>query len=610
LKQRVTQLIERFANTYPNCRYVVSSRVAGYTGLGANYHVATIREFRLADVRQFLLNWYQIIAVNKYGPGHHALEHAKSRTANLVSAIEQNSAIQDLAINPLMLTVIALIHKDLEATSLPSQRAELYEKALDVLIYTWEEAKVGIQQPTIGGRQMTAVQKRLILQTVALQMQENRTREIDLNRLQEILRDELNQLYQDTDDVVSIESEFTKLLEERAGILVARSRGIYGFSHLTFQEYLAGCAIANKNNYIEYTLERVADSWWRETILLEAGYLSLHGREKVSQLVQAIADHSVEPSQYHNTVLALGCINDVGEGGIEAKVKIDVQNKLQKATNLPLEGKEKGALIEAVNIRGLAISALQQAGMGYWSALYGEPEWVTIKAGPFQMGGDGEYEGKLVHTIALPEFQIARVPITNAQYLIFVNDTQQKPPRHWEDGKIPAGLEGHPVVHVSWHDAIRYCDWLSEKTGNRVTLPSEAEWEKAAGWNAVKREKRVFPWGNDFNQYYLNCKELGVGTTTPVGIFEEGSSPYGVLDMSGNAWEWTRSHQKDYPYDPNDGRENLMAGDDVNRTLRGGSFIFYGNDFFRVACRLYNFPNPRYQSYGFRVVCVSSPISS
>ena len=124
-------------------------------------------------------------------------------------------------------------------------------------------------------------------------------------------------------------------------------------------------------------------------------------------------------------------------------------------------------------------------------------------------------------------------------------------------------------MNISWHDTLAYCQWLSAVTGKPISLPSEAQWEKAARGD---KDRREYPWGEQFDAARCNCAELGIGDTTPVGIFPDGASPYGCLDMAGNVWEWTRSAWADYPYDPRDGRERLDAGDDVARVLRGGSF--------------------------------------
>jgi formylglycine-generating enzyme required for sulfatase activity len=173
-------------------------------------------------------------------------------------------------------------------------------------------------------------------------------------------------------------------------------------------------------------------------------------------------------------------------------------------------------------------------------------------------------------------------------------------PELWEAGKPPAGKEQHPVVHVSWHDAVAYCQWLSKRTGRAYTLPSEAEWEKAARGT----DDRIYPWGDDWDAPRCNTCEGGLGGTTPVGAYPNGASPYGVSDMAGNVWEWTRSLYQSYPYKPEDGRENLVAKG--TWVVRGGSWDF-NHWFARVSSRLNPHPVDCYGNVGFRVVL--APVS-
>jgi formylglycine-generating enzyme required for sulfatase activity len=157
----------------------------------------------------------------------------------------------------------------------------------------------------------------------------------------------------------------------------------------------------------------------------------------------------------------------------------------------------------------------------------------------------------------------------------------------------------HPVVNVSCQDAQAFCRWAG------VQLPSEAEWEKAARG----ADGRIYPWGDAPPDKNLCNFGMNVKDTTPVGQYPAGTSPYGLFDMSGNVWEWTRSlwgkklYYWDfaYPYRPNDGREDLSAPDDVRRVLRGGSWYNSAVDA-RCAARSVDGPRILNRGVGFRLV--------
>jgi len=201
------------------------------------------------------------------------------------------------------------------------------------------------------------------------------------------------------------------------------------------------------------------------------------------------------------------------------------------------------------------------------------------------------------HEVPLPAYYIARYPVTVAQFLAFMQDSDGTP----EEPESLRGPANHPVVLVTWHEAVAYCRWLTEKLAAsnetpadlrrllrgdgvdqpwQVTLPSEAEWEKAARGT----DGRIYPWGDEAEANRANYDETNINRTTAVGCFPGGVSSFGVEEMSGNVWEWTRSlwgsdlGKPDfrYPYQPTDGREDPAAANDVRRVLRGGSFTIPG----------------------------------
>ncbi|MCB9150924.1 MAG: SUMF1/EgtB/PvdO family nonheme iron enzyme [Caldilineaceae bacterium] len=629
LRQRVARLVENFARAYPHCRYVVTSRIVGYSGaarLGEEFTPTTVLDFNLADIERFLLNWHRLVAVGQMGPGASADAYAGEQTRQLMAAIGGSERIRDLAINPLMLTVIAMVHRD--RVKLPDRRAELYAEAVDVLLGKWDEARGVAEAPILEGEPFDTGDRRLMLQAVALHMHELDLKEMERADLEHLLNQLFFDLVPEERAASRAVERFLGVIEARTGLLTARGEGVYAFSHLTFQEYLAALAVAGEDDYIGYTRARLASPWWREVILLAAGHLSTQSKSKTTRLIQAIAETKEEPEPYHNLILAAECLRDVGGSRVEGNLEHVVERKLRRELETPAPQGRMAAIWARVQ-RGMSPAALTQrrvaaaqalgriGGDQYWSPPFGEPEWVQIAAGEFWMGDDeGTDREKPVHKVRLEAFCMARTPITNAQYQLFVEASGHEAPEHWEDGRPPKGLESHPVVYVSWHDGMAYCAWLSQVTGRIVMLPSEAQWERAARGASTgsAAAARRYPWGDTFEATKCNCFELGLIQTTPVGIFPEGASPDGGLDMAGNVWEWTRScygtwnSEKlqyedvfNYPYVADDGRENLDASDDIGRVLRGGAF-FNSRDYVRCAYR-YNFdPRHRYFGVGLRVV--------
>ncbi len=208
-----------------------------------------------------------------------------------------------------------------------------------------------------------------------------------------------------------------------------------------------------------------------------------------------------------------------------------------------------------------------------------EPEMMPIPAGGFLLGDDQDVTASPQHSIELPTFYMSKYPISNAQYAEFIRQTNHETPSPstgWSLRQPPQDKLDHPVVAVSWVDALAYCQWLSGDTDKSYRLPTEAEWEKAARGTDV----RIYPWGNTWDENACNNKGTG---TSAVTKYEAFASPFGCVDMVGNVQEWVSTiwgedrkvAQYPYPHNAHDGREALMDDPQrpyLRRIHRGGSY--------------------------------------
>ncbi len=236
--------------------------------------------------------------------------------------------------------------------------------------------------------------------------------------------------------------------------------------------------------------------------------------------------------------------------------------------------------------------------------------FARVPKGKFVMGSKDDNElaydqEKPQHTVEINyDYWMAKFILTNEQYAEFLGK-KKHPVSDWQKKK------DHPVVNVSWNDAMEYCTWLNETFKSDLgdlllRLPSEAEWEKAAR-GAYGNE---WPWGNEFDPNKCNSAEGRKGGTTPVGAYSTlgGDSPYGCADMVGNVWEWCADWFSDSEYKNRSVTVSNPMGPQTgfSRVLRGGSFYDYRRHA-RCAYRGNDAaPDDRFNLIGFRV-CVSSP---
>lgn len=234
------------------------------------------------------------------------------------------------------------------------------------------------------------------------------------------------------------------------------------------------------------------------------------------------------------------------------------------------------------------------------------PPVCSVSAGEFLMGSNpkrdlqAQANEQPQHGVKLDAYAIARFPVTVAEYTCFNEATRLFRSKSLADQLWKLD---HPVTYVSWDDAVAYAAWLARTTGQPWRLPTEAEWEKAARWDAHSGVARLYPWGDTFDASRAHTREGGKSYTTAVGSCPTGASPYGADDMAGNVWEWTHSLYKPYPYTGDDGRE--VEKSTGNRVLRGGSWN-YSQLLARVAYRNDGRPhNWGSGDIGFRLVLVA-----
>ncbi len=207
---------------------------------------------------------------------------------------------------------------------------------------------------------------------------------------------------------------------------------------------------------------------------------------------------------------------------------------------------------------------------------------VYVPGGTFQMGRNDEDEySRPAHIVTVSPFFIDRTEVTNEQYRVFVQQTGHRAPAHWRNGQIPAGAERLPVVNVSWDDANAYARWAGKR------LPTEEEWEFAARGT----DGRIYPWGQQWQKDLANVAESKRNRLVEVGSYAASASPFGVLDMCGNVWEWTASDVYSYA-EPG---KIISPG----KVIRGGA---YDVDRKRATTTYRGFvlPDKGYEKTGFR----------
>jgi hypothetical protein len=369
------------------------------------------------------------------------------------------------------------------------------------------------------------------------------------------------------------------------------------FSHQLLQDYFIAVGMKQRLDTGQLSAERFwqqSGKWWEPT-----------GWEEPVVLLAGLYQDDCSPVirwlERANPKLAARCIRESGVP-CDAVTKASLQQPWSaRLGNLDTDPNPHaraaiGTALAWVSLHGRSLD--QRKGVGLDAVGLPDIDWVEISSGEFTYQKD--------ECLSLPTYKMSRYPITNAQFQAFVADGDYEIKEWWKNLKKSDSLPRHrwvesnrPVEGVSWYDAMAFCRWLSAKTGREVRLPTEQEWEKAAQGSGDWE----YPWGKSYKTGYANINETcghdkigenNLQETSAVGIYPQGKSPYGLMDMSGNVWEWClNKHEEPQVITPD------FSGAD--RVLRGGS---WSNDVqhIRSAIRRYNTPSNRYSSIGFRLV--------
>ena len=595
VSEHVTGFVHRFADN----RFVLTCRVRGYTGaarLGADFLTCTVLDFDEADIERFISNWTLTVEVALANGllNDTVRANAALRRAELLQGVLTNQRVRDLAVNPLLLTVIALVHQ--YRAKLPENRAELYNECTEVLLGYWETGKPGeegkrLARYTGTELSMNPDEKRAFIEPLAFAMQERGLREIDKADLLAQVGHQFAERGFRPDQAKLMAADFLETLVLRSGLLREIEIGVFQFLHLTFQEYLAARVLADRPDFAAFARARVGEAWWKEVILLTAAHLGNAGRTRVSHFVGHLLGAGEE-----GTLLAGECLVDVGRHKVLAET-------WQAGEQALLD------LMVAAGAGSLANRAAAGRSLGW----LGDPrEGVTTLPPlltPVMQGKFIYSEKDKAEERDTAPFQAGVYPVTNAQSAQFMAAggyasrqwwsqagwqwRQGEPQYDWQKTDQPDfwhdrryNVPNQPVVGVTWYEAEAFCNWLTETFERVYRLPTETEWERLARGE----HGRVYPWGNSWEVGLANTREGEIGQTSAVGLFPGGVSPTGALDCAGNVWEWCLNWS--------DEKEQMY------RVLRGGSW-FINLNLVRCASRNGDLPHNSNFNYGFRLV---SPI--
>jgi formylglycine-generating enzyme required for sulfatase activity len=632
-RAEVRQSVENLVGGREGMRVVVTCRTVAYrsgrTALGANFREIDVQPL---DPEQHIAPMIRQAYACIYPDDGESRTRQSDDLLQGIARLEQErrvrlgDAAEPLVHSPLMVRLLLIVH--FNNRRLPDERADLFDKAVNALL----QVDYGPEESDI--RELAADWKlyRDMAQHLAFHMHRqgpDQGREIEEEPLRRSLAQD-PEFGGHIDDFLAHARQRGSVLEERGGA--------FRFIHLAFQEFLVARYLKevvggeSREAILTEIVPRLAGPWWREPILLLGGYMAIGAARSAREFLRALA-------------VVAGADGDARFSAAELAGTTALE---WRESGEAIRGECAGRIVELLR-DGNALARSKpviRARAGDALARLGDPRFdpqhfhlpaddmlgfVHIPADPqFRIGtrkADAERVAKIVdrgvgddeindEPTPSPEFYICRYPVTVAQFRAFAEASGFRIGR--EDALRDP--DSRPVRFVNWYEAQAYCEWLNgvlasapefegtnagrlvREHARRVALPSELEWERAARGGL---RDAIYSWGDEPDPNRGNYSDSEIGDTSAVGCFP--ANGFGLYDMIGNVWEWTRSRFADYPYAPADGREEPNPTDDEPLVLRGGSW--YGvRDSACCAYRLWSSPGSRFDSLGFRVVLRSSPV--
>ena len=610
-RRQVSRWVEKALKIYPDCRFVVTCRFAGYTDearLDADFLEMHLRPMEEKQAEAFIRNWYRIVETGLASEKGQAELLATKKADELIGRLGEpdfrSQRVFEMTRNPLLLTNICLVHQS--RGNLPHTRSMLYEECLDVLLEKWRGA-IGYQP------RVMAQTGRRVLQPAAywLHQEEKRTR-ASATELSAVIEPALKAVNWSDGSA----ADFLRAVRDESGLLTGWSHEQYGFIHLGFQEYLAAREIQRlyfselgKTDVLKQLAAKFGQGWWQEVILLllarggdsclfepfmrevvrQAGFLEHSGLFEMC--LDETAERTAMPFLELLTLDPAGNPDRLWERQLAALRIVELLDRESlEHLSAALRSHPYDKIRQWMNTR-----FAEDMPEVFKSSLCGY-EMVRIPGGDFLMGSpdveDGRYKDEgPQHVVTVADFYMGRYPVTNEEYSRFLEEHKgTKEPEFWGDRKF--SQSGQPVVGVSWHDAKKYAEWAG------LELPTEAQWEYACRAGTTTR----FHTGNanaDLDRAGWYEKNSG-GRLHAVG--EKEPNAFGLFDMHGNVWEWCEDHYHDsYKDAPSDGTAWVDQGEGSSRVLRGGSWDDSAG-FCRSAYRFGGGPGDRILIFGFRLV--------